>query len=41
MQNFEFQKLDHHRPSDRNVNDGNNDRKNATVLDKNIGADCM
>ena len=27
MQNFEFRKSDHHRPSDRVVNDGNKDRK--------------
>ena len=27
MQNFEFRKSDHHRPSDRDVNDGNKDRK--------------
>ena len=27
MQNFEFRKSDHHRPSDRDINDGNNDRK--------------
>ena len=27
MQNFEFRKSDHHRPSDRDINDGNKDRK--------------
>ena len=36
MQNFEFRKSDHHRPSDRDINDGNKDRK----TDRNIGADC-
>ena len=27
MQNFEFRKSDHHRPSDHDINDGNKDRK--------------
>ena len=27
MQTFEFRKSDHHRPSDRDINDGNKDRK--------------
>ena len=27
MQNFEFRKSGHHRPSDRDINDGNKDRK--------------
>jgi hypothetical protein len=27
MQTFEFRKSDHHRPSDRDVNDGNKDRE--------------
>ena len=27
MQTYEFRKSDHHRPSDRDINDGNKDRK--------------
>ena len=32
MQNFEFRKSDHHRPSDRDINDGNKDRKTKISL---------
>ena len=32
MQNFEFRKSNHHRPSDRDVNDGNKDQKKSNGL---------
>ena len=41
MQNFEFRKSDNHRPSDRDINDGNKDRKRYMMPDRNIGADCI
>ena len=32
MQNFEFRKSDHHRPSDRDINDGNKELRKKTFL---------